>query len=134
MKSHRYAAKLLFQFRSVSPVPKSRRLCEERIVLVTAASPRRALAAARRKGRAGQLKYRSGGTVICVEFVGVLGLVELDDDPTSDEVWWEFSERVRPMERRTRIVPKEAELAAVRQAQPVRAGSRGARYKLRTRR
>ncbi len=48
----RYSAKLLFQFRvEIAGDSEKRRLCEERIVVFEARSPKAALAIAKRKGR-----------------------------------------------------------------------------------
>jgi hypothetical protein len=50
------------------------------------------------------------------EFVGVLDLLELGVECDADEVWYDIVERVRPMERRHAILPKENDLSALRRA------------------
>ena len=104
---NRYAAKLLFQWNAMpGGRASSRRVCEERIVNFRAASPRGALAKAKSIGKRGG--FRSGG--IRFEFVGVLQLMELGFECGPGEAWWELSYRVRPLERRGRILPPEKDL------------------------
>ena len=111
----RYAAKLLFQFRVVvDGSPGIRRLCEERIVTFSATHAEEALREARQRGRAAQHHYKNGdGNPVYFEFVGVMELLRLDPACDADEVWYELSKRVRPMERRASILPPERRLAAI---------------------
>jgi len=45
------------------------------------------------------------------EFVGIQELIDLlIEDP--GEVWWDLMERLEPMERRSRLVPRKRDLAA----------------------
>jgi hypothetical protein len=119
----RYAAKLLFQWK---PEPNGRRgklrLCEERIVTYRAASPRTAVAKAKSIGRAGQFRYRAVQGHVRFQFVGILQLMELGVESEPHDVWWELSRRVRPMERRGRLLPPERDLWVFRNAghQPAR--------------
>ena len=115
-QSGRYAAKLLFQFLVlVDGSPGTRRLCEERIIVFLAAHARAALTEAKRRGRAAQHRYRNGdGNPVRIEFVGVMELLRLDPACGEDEVWYEFTERVRPMERRASFIPPESQLSAIR--------------------
>ncbi len=116
----RYCAKLLFQFRVVvNGDSRARRLCEERMLVFRAASPRLALAEAKRRGRAAQHRYRNNaGEAVHFEFVGILDLLQLGVECEADEVWYDLVERVRPMERRHAILPKEDALNAIRLARP----------------
>jgi hypothetical protein len=111
----RFAAKLLFQFRVVTNGSTGkRRTCEERIVVIKATHAEAALAKARKYGKAERHVYKNnlGGTVH-FEFVGVLDLLHLGGECDDDEVWYDITEMVRPMERRRRIVPPEHKLNAI---------------------
>jgi hypothetical protein len=112
----RYAAKLLFQFRvMVDGSSGVRRICEERIITLSATHGQAALRDAKRRGRAAQHRYKnSDGNPVHFEFVGVLELLRLDPSSESDEVWYEITERVRPSERRAAIIPPESRLSAIR--------------------
>jgi uncharacterized protein DUF4288 len=114
----RYAAKLLFQFRVVVNGDAGvRRLCEERMIVFRAASAGLALAKAKRRGRAAQHRYKNkAGDTVHFEFVGILDLLALGMECEADEVWYDLVERVRPMERRHAILPKENDLSAIRLA------------------
>jgi hypothetical protein len=117
MEDHerRYAAKLLFQFRvTYDGLSNVMRLCEERIIVIGAATARKALAAAKRKGKAARYSYKNdeGGTVH-FEFVGVLDLMHLGTECREDEVWYDITRRKLPMERAAAILPPETELNAI---------------------
>jgi hypothetical protein len=115
-RSYRYAAHLLFQFRvMVDGSPGIRRTCEERVINFSAANGRAALRDAKRRGRAARNRWKnSDGNFVHFEFVGVLELLCLETACEPDEVWYEITERVRPMERRASIVPPESWLSAIR--------------------
>jgi uncharacterized protein DUF4288 len=109
-----YSAKLLFEFCVfVEGVPSDRRLCEERLILLAAPSAREALRAAKDHGRKSQHRYRNNeGSPVHFRFVGVLDLCHLGSECEPNEVWYALAERLRPMERRNAILPKENELSA----------------------
>ena len=111
-----YSAKLLFQFRVVVGGQSSkRRICEERIVAFNARSARGALAAAKRRGKAAEFDYTNDeGNPVFFEFVGVMDLLHLGIECGEDEVWYEIVERLNPMERRSKLIPRESELCAIR--------------------
>jgi hypothetical protein len=111
----RYAAKLLFQFRVVTNgSANKRRLCEERIVVVRAQAAREALALAKDIGRKAQHSYmNSENGKVSFQFVGVLDLLHLGPECEDNEVWYDITERLQPMERRRKIVPPESSLTAV---------------------
>ena len=123
-QKRRFAAKLLFQFRAEYRARSSRRrVCEERIVIVLATSPRNALAIANRTGKSGQFTDRAGMKKIFFEYVGVLELKELCDDVIENEpdvVWWEFVEKIEPMERKDHILPATQQLDAFKTISPKR--------------
>ena len=112
-----YAAKLLFEFRViVDGVPGARRLCEERLILLQAPRAREALHEAKRQARRSQHRYRnSDNSPVLFQFVGVMDLLHLGVECEPNEVWYSIGERMRPMERRQEILPKESELQALRE-------------------
>jgi hypothetical protein len=112
----RFSAKLLFQFRvMVDGSARIRRLCEERIITFTARDARTALIEAKKRGRAAQHSYKnSDGNPVHFELVGILELLCLDLVCHADEVWFEITERVTPMERRDKLIPDETQLHAIR--------------------
>jgi hypothetical protein len=114
-QSREYAAKLLFQWRvMVEGSPGVRRTCEERIVRFEAKSARQGLVAAKRLGRSAQFTYKnSDGNPVYFEFVGVMELLGLDSYHP-EEVWYDITDRVRPMERRGILIPPESQLCAIR--------------------
>lgn len=47
------------------------------------------------------------------EFIGVEELLELGSGPDEqEEVWWEFVPMLRPMERRSKLIPPKHRLRA----------------------
>lgn len=106
--TQRYAAKLLFQFRVMTDgKPNARRLCEERIILIEALDGKAALKEAKRRGRAERHRYiNANGDPVVFEFVGIMKLLCLGNEYEDGEVWYELTERLRPMERRNKILPK----------------------------
>lgn len=107
-----YAAKLLFQFRHTPEERRDkRRLCEERIILFEAASGKRALAVAKRRGKASQHAYRNCyGQMVHFEFVGVMDLLPIGPECEPGEVWYELRMRKLPMERKSALIPDDARL------------------------
>ncbi|MFT3898069.1 MAG: DUF4288 domain-containing protein [Thermomonas sp.] len=114
--TQRFAAKLLFQFRvMIGDDPGKRRLCEERIVLIEAASAKAALAEAKRIGKKARQKYKNtDGNDVYFEFVGILDLMHLGVECEPNEVWYDIKEMPTPMERAGKILPKEKDLSAIR--------------------
>jgi len=113
----RFSAKLLFQFR-VDDQGESNvmRLCEERIILLSAKSGRGALAVAKRRGKASEHSYKNdSGATVHIEFVGVLDLLHLGVECEVDEVWYDITRRKLPKERATKILPPESTLSAIRE-------------------
>jgi hypothetical protein len=103
---------LLFQFRVVAGgVSNKRRLCEKRLILVTASNSRAALQTAKKRGRKAEHSYQnSDGDEVRFEFVGVLDLVHLGIECEPDEVWYQLCRLEKPMERRSTILPPESRL------------------------
>lgn len=121
-----FGAKLLFQWRVVEDgKAKRRRLCEERVVLIRARSPKAALAEAKRYGVRESFKdpqRRPRGREVFFEFVGVVDLDDMLTDFTEHptEVWYELRERIMPMERKKRLLVPESRMRAVYLPKPRR--------------
>lgn len=112
----RYSAKLLFQFRvDLGQRSGKHRLCEERIILIEAETAASALASAKSTGKTSEYSYENDdGNEVHFEFVGVMELLELGLECDEDEVWYEVSEKLSPMERRSKLIPAESALNAFR--------------------
>ncbi len=114
-RGRRYAARLLFQFRvMVNGNPGVRRLCEDRIIVLRAIGARSALAKAQARGKAAEYHHpNADGTPVFFEFVGVTDLLELGLECESDEVWYDIVQKVKPMERRRKLIPAPERLNAI---------------------
>jgi hypothetical protein len=110
----RFAAKLLFQSRIVFKGRSNRRrLCEERIVVISASSAEMAHRLALKRGKSGEFEVKGlGGRKIYQEFVGILALKHLGAECEPGEVWYEFRRLLLPKERASRLIPPKAKLAA----------------------
>jgi hypothetical protein len=107
----RFAAKLLFQYQGIGRrLTATRRICEERIVHFRARNATEAFRIANQRGRVATNRYE--GTHIA--FIGILELLCLGIECDKDEVWYEIVERVRPLERRKRLIPPKHKLCAFR--------------------
>jgi hypothetical protein len=90
-------------------------------VTFAAKSPKLALQRAKRIGRTSEWEHQQDETVMHFEFVGVMELIDMTayfEDDGWAEVWFEHVERLRPLERRSRHVPPEEELEALRPGPP----------------
>ena len=114
-RGRRYAARLLFQFRvMVNGNPGVRRLCEDRIIVLRAPGARAALAKAKLRGRAAEYQHpNADGTPVFFEFIGVTDLLELGAECEPDEVWYDIVQKVKPMERRSKLIPPPERLNAI---------------------
>jgi uncharacterized protein DUF4288 len=110
-----FAAKLLYQFRhKVERRSDKRRLCEVRIVRFEAESSREALATAKRRGMSAEHSYRNvSGEMVHFEFVGILDLLNRGSECEKDEVWWEWTLRLSPMERKEKLIPSDRKLLSL---------------------
>jgi hypothetical protein len=106
---------LLFQFRVVTAGKSNkRRLCEKRLILITASDGVAALRAAKRRGRQGQHNYLNrDGARVKIQFVGVLDLLHLGPECEPDEVYYQLCRMNEPMERRKHVLPPESQLQAL---------------------
>lgn len=112
-RKNKYAAKLLFQFRTLnSGVSNKKRVCEERIILLMAETPKLALKLVNEKGKEEEFSYNDNGIRVFFEFIGVLELIELAALTDPDEVWSILIEKIKPMENKNKIIPKEDKLKA----------------------
>jgi hypothetical protein len=113
----RYSAKLLFEFHvKLKGAQGVRRLCEERIIVVRASNARDALRVAIREAGASEFRYRNNnGDPVHFRLVGVMDLLHLGVECEPNEVWYDITQRVRPYERRAKILPRTAELQAFRE-------------------
>lgn len=113
-----FSASLLFQYRVILKGRSSvRRICEERIVLFKAQGARTAVAAANRIGSKGSHSYTNDeGNLVHFEFIGVQDIMHLGVECEPGLVWYTIRERLRPMERRAKLVlsPQEQLLRASR--------------------
>jgi hypothetical protein len=90
-----------------------RRLCEERIIHFRAATPRGALAYARKHGCSAELDYKNDeGNPVYFEFIGVVDLLHLGAECEPDEVWYDIREMQTPMERKRKLIPSDSDLLA----------------------
>jgi hypothetical protein len=112
----RYSAKLLFQYRFDIGGGKSdiMRRCEERIIVLSARNAETALRKAKTHGRKAEFKGKSeSGLPVYFEFIGITDLLELGMECLPEEVWYDFSTRKLPMERKSTIIPPENKLNAI---------------------
>jgi Domain of unknown function (DUF4288) len=112
----RYAARLLFQYRFlVGAQRRTKRLCEERIIVIKAPSALAALQVVNSYGRKGQFTVRTPpASPFRYEFVGVRELLHLGLETESIEMWYEIRTLLSPSERRSKLIPKPSALQAVR--------------------
>lgn len=111
----RYAAKLFFQFRTIcNGVSNKKRVCEEKIILFVAESPKTALKLAKKRGKSEEFSYFDDDIEVLFEFIGVHELIELGACSEPEEVWSILFEKVEPMENKNKIIPKEENLQAMR--------------------
>jgi hypothetical protein len=59
-------------------------------------------------------RCRDDGHRVFFEFIGVVDLVHLGLEVERNEVWYGIKEMLLPMERRNKIIPREADLSAIR--------------------
>ena len=114
-RGKKYAAKLLYQYEAVNPrLRGQRRLCEESTILIHARSAKEALRRAKRHARRRYFTFRTvNGLKVGFQFVGVRDLMRLGIECEPDEVWYDIVHLVRPMERRAKLIPREADLNAI---------------------
>ena len=112
---NKYSAKLLFQWRPVRKgVSRKRRVCEERIIVIEAVSAREALKKVKKIGKKEEYNETNDGIKIFFEFIGVQELKDISLSFSDGEVWYELREMVNPMERKSKLIPKENKLDALR--------------------
>jgi hypothetical protein len=113
MQRKRYAALMLFQFRTVRNSESNRkRVCEERIILFEENDPIVAYNKALKRGREEGASYEDNGADVFFEFIGIMEFVELGESLEKDEVWWRMTEKLEPMENRNKLIPDKNDLLA----------------------
>jgi hypothetical protein len=113
MQSKRYAALMLFQFRTVrNSESNKKRVCEERIILFEENDSEVAYNKALERGREEETSYEDNGAEVFFEFIGIMEFIELGDSLEEDEVWWRMTEKLEPMENRNKLIPDKNDLLA----------------------
>ena len=112
--SKRFAARLLFQLRKETRRRSNvMRLVERRIMLISARNAEAAWRiAVRRGGKEEWTGQPRAGTLVHCEFIGIEELMELGGETDEEEVWWEFVAMLRPLERRSKLIPPKRRLRA----------------------
>jgi len=91
----RFAAKLLFRY-GVRGREPTRTLCEARVVVLRAETPRAALVLARRHGKQEAYSYwNADGDRFAVDFLGIVDLVDLSV-LGQEEMWYEMFNSSNP--------------------------------------
>ena len=113
----RYSAKMLFQFRADLGEGRSNvmRLCEVRIIVISAKNATSALRKAKKYGKNAEMTFEGSETSYpnYFEFVGITDLLELGIETGPEEVWYDIVTMKQPSERRDKIVPEESQLKAI---------------------
>jgi hypothetical protein len=113
----RYSAKLLFQHRADYGSCKSdiMRRCEERLIVLSARNAQSALRKAKAHGGKAEFSgdEEMGNPGFRFEFIGVMDLLEIGLECDPDEVWYDISTRKLPMERKSKLIPREEKLNAI---------------------
>lgn len=98
-------------------------MCEKRIINLRARGARQALTKAKKCGKAAEYRYRNlKGQPVYFECIGLLDLMELGMECAPGEVWYDIINMVRPMERRSVLIPRVSALSAIRllEGRPIR--------------
>jgi hypothetical protein len=112
----KYAANLLFEWRLPGRTPRGSR-CEERIVVFRAPTDRKAVPAAKKIGRAGQMSYLNADRKrLRVQFIGIRDLMSLGKECDPGEVWYRFFHPKSPR----RLVREDRRLAVFNPARTMR--------------
>jgi hypothetical protein len=85
------------------------------MIVIRVKSAAAALTEAKRRGKRQEFHSRNAhGNPWHFELVGIMDLLELGMECEKDEVWYEIVHRVRPMERKGKLLPPENRLNAIR--------------------
>ena len=109
----KFSAKLLFQYRVDVPgeEPRAFRMCEERMVTFQSRNVKHALSRAKKIAQATTYDFENAnGDRVFFEFVGVVDLLHLGAECQPGEVWYDIVDRLRPMERRAKLIRSDSEL------------------------
>jgi len=123
-KLRRYSALLLVQNRGVvNGKSRGMRDCLRSLHLINARNAKEALKKAKRIGKGSEFVWKAfhdiGGMHPCYdahwEFVGVEQLIHLDSAFAENEVWCQVVRKWNPMERKSELIPAEADLSAIKE-------------------
>ena len=107
----KFAAFLLFQFKTTTnDIINKKRICEERIYNINTTSSEDAYLKANQIGKEEEFSYNDEEKLINFEFIGIVDLIELSDIDDENLVWSRFQEKVNPMERKSKLIPKKENL------------------------
>jgi len=107
----KFAAFLLFQFKTTTnDIINKKRICEERIYNINTTSSEDAYLKANQIGKEEEFSYNDEEKLINFEFIGIVDLIELSDIDDENLVWSRFQEKVNPMERKSKLIPKKEKL------------------------
>ena len=88
-----------------------RRWCEERIISFRAADAKSAISHAKATAKESTYDFvNAQGLRVFFEFVGILDLLHLGEECQAEDVWYEFTQRLQPKERKRNIIPNDATL------------------------
>jgi len=95
--------------------PGKMRLCEERIINCFASNAREALRISISEGKKAQHNFKNNdGNKVFFEFIGVMELISCDDVLDKNAVWYDIKTIKQPMERKTKLIPADKRLNAIR--------------------
>ncbi len=107
----KFAALLLFQFKTTTnDIINKKRICEERIYHIHTTSSDNAYLKANQIGKEEEFSYSDEEKLIDFEFIGIIDLIELLEIEDKNLVWSRFQEKVYPMERKSKLIPKKEKL------------------------
>jgi len=87
------------------------RTCEERIINFYASNLDKAYKYAEKYGKKQKLKYKNDeGKTVHFEFLGVLDLHDIESFCGDEEVYYDYMNMKKPMERKTDIIPEKEDL------------------------
>ena len=111
--NHRYAAKLLFQYKFDGDEPGTMRTVEEKIIIFSCMSAEEAFVSANARGIGDQRRFvNDEGTPGHFEFVGIVDLMHLGIETDEDEVWYDIRKMKDPMSRKELLLPEKKKLSA----------------------
>jgi len=112
----KYAVLLLFQFKVIKKNQlNKKRICEERIYHIESSSSECAYNKAEILGKDEEFSYQDGNKLVIFEFIGIQEMIELTDLEDENLVWSRYIEKLLPMERKDKLIPKKGKLTVFKQ-------------------